>query len=163
MQNKSCTQSTSKKTKVVQELDLKKNKTQTQSRTRAQPGVKQNNGYQVPRLSLLPPAPSTADLQLSTINYGLVDPTIFAEILQLSTINHALIDSTVAAEILYLSTMFEPICVTSDQTALHDDLLQLGFKSQQEDSCSCLSGTEGSYLDCGVPELMFDGSRGRRI
>ena len=94
------------------------------------------------------PLSTTADLQLSTINHVLVDPTVGAEILYLSTIinvlvdstvaakilylstiNNVLVDSTVAAEILKLSTMFELICVTSDQTALHHDLFQLGFKS----------------------------------
>ena len=75
------------------------------------------------------PLSSTADLQMSTINYVLVDPTVGAEILYLSTINNVLVDSTVAAEILKLSKMFELICVTSDQTALHHDLFQLGFKS----------------------------------
>ena len=46
------------------------------------------------------PLSTTADLQLSTINHVLVDPTVGAEILYLSTINNVLVDSTVAAEIL---------------------------------------------------------------
>ena len=43
------------------------------------------------------PLSSTADLQMSTINYVLVDPTVGAEILYLSTINPVLIDPTDAA------------------------------------------------------------------
>ena len=110
-------------------------------------------------------------LYLPTINNVIVDPIVVAEILYLSTINHVLIDPTDAAEILYLSTMFEPICVTSEQIALHDDLIATWLQSWTSRfmllhliAMHCIDQAHrGSYLDCGVPELMFDGSRGRMM